>query len=196
MRTPLLSVAVVAGCLAFGFSAGEARGQDVAVVDVQHIFKNHYWFDQQMNILRKQVKQSQADLIRKRQEIQDMESKLEDFRPGTPEYRDLERKITVAKADFTVQTKLQQNTFLEEEAKIYYRVYTEIVDAVAAFARQNKVSIVLRYTRNEDISPANPASIKQWIANPVIFQNKIDITERIVQSLQQARKPEFKSPPQ
>jgi len=183
-------VAAAVACLSLlTFAATLARGQQppqVAVVDVQYIFKDHFWYNQQMKALQEEVKQAESQLLEMRNNIQKLEQQINQgkgiWKPGTPDYQNKQQELAQLKGNLAAQLELQRRQFLDKEAKIYFKVYQEITQAVATFARNQRIDLVLRYSKTDDIDPNNPESskVKQWIANPVIFQNQIDITERIV----------------
>ena len=160
-----------------------ARGEgiDVVVVDVTHIFKNHRWYKSQMAKLRKEVQASEETLRGKRDGILQDEQGLKQFRPGTDQFRELQAKITRAKAELAVESELMRKTFVEEEGKIYHSVYTQVTKAIKSFAEHNRIRLVLRFTKVENVNENNPAAIRAWMANPVVFQNNIDITANIIQ---------------
>ena len=62
MRFPFSMATLVASVVILGvsatLSASAARGQEIAVVDIQHIFKNHYYYKSQMKLLAEQAQRT------------------------------------------------------------------------------------------------------------------------------------------
>ena len=199
MRFPFSMATLVESLMVLGlsatFSASAPRGQDprgqeakqpeIAVVDIDHIFKNHYWFKSQMEILKEQAKRTEMELKQMRVVAEKIKLRLEsgEFKVGSPEYRKLQQDYGQANTDFAVKAQESRKWFIEEKSKIYYKVYTEITRSVEAFAKRNKITLVLQYIRNDDVDPKNPASVDRMLKNPIVFQDRVDITEAILKSL-------------
>ena len=200
MRYPFSMATLVASFVVLGisttFSASAARGQEIAVVDIQHIFKNHYWYKSQMDNLKEQAQRTDMELRQLRDAAEKIKIQLQsgEFTVGSPSYRKLQQDYGQAQTDFAVKTQESRKWFLEEKSKIYYKVYSEIARAVKDFAKRNKITLVLQYIRNDNVKDTNPASVDRMIKNPIVFQDRIDITEAILKSLP-GYKPEFGSAP-
>ncbi|MCH8923624.1 MAG: OmpH family outer membrane protein [Planctomycetes bacterium] len=193
MRFPFSMATVVASFLVLGvsatFSASAARGQEIAVVDIQHIFKNHYWFKSQMDGLSEQAKRTDLKLRQLRKIAEDIKIRLNggEFQIGSMEYRNLQEDFGRAQTKFAVETQESRKWFLEEKSKIYYKVYTEISRSIETFAKGHKITLVLQFIRNDDVDPKNHSSVDRMIKNPIVFQDRIDITEAILKSLPGAK---------
>ena len=200
MRYPFSMATLVASFVVLGisatFSASAARGQEIAVVDIQHIFKNHYWYKSRMDDLKEQAQRTDMELRQLRDAAEKIKIQLQsgEFKVGSPSYRKLQQDYGQAQTDFAVKTQESRKWFLEEKSKIYYKVYSEIARAVKDFAKRNKITLVLQYIRNDKVKDTDPASVDRMIKNPIVFQDRIDITEAILKSLP-GYKPEFGSVP-
>ena len=210
MRYPFSMATLVASFVVLGlsatFSASAPRGQDPrgqeakqpesAVVDIQHIVKNHYWYKSRMDDLKEQAQRTDMELRQLRDAAEKLNIRLREreFKVGSTEYRNLQEEYGRAQTKFAVKTQESRKWFLEEKSKIYYKVYSEIARAVKDFAKRNKITLVLQYIRNDNVKDTNPASVDRMIKNPIVFQDRIDITEAILKSLP-GYKPEFGSAP-
>ena len=189
MRFPFSMATLVASVVILGvsatLSASAARGQEIAVVDIQHIFKNHYYYKSQMKLLAEQAQRTDLELktLREKAEKIGFRLKSREFVIGSREYRDLQQEYGQAQTDFAVKTTESRKWFLEEKSKIYYKVYSEIARSVEDFAKRNNIVLVLQYVRNDNVARDNPASVDRMIKNPIVFQHDIDITERILKTL-------------
>jgi hypothetical protein len=76
----------------------------------------------------------------------------------------------------------RQKDFMEREAKVYFNVYREVEAAVADFSARNRIGLVLRYSA-EDMDPTKRDSIMQGINRIVIYQNRLNITDIILDTL-------------
>jgi len=164
---------------------------NVALLDVGFIFKNHPGFKGEMEAMKASVATFEQELKTKQTAIQNQSRQLGTLKAGTPQYKDLEEKTTKQLADLKVQMQLKRKAIMEDEAKIYMRTYKSVMSAVAAFANSNNVHLVLRYDRESSPSDtAGPQETLKIINRPVIFQNRLDITDSILQQVGGvARKP-------
>jgi hypothetical protein len=78
---------------------------------------------------------------------------------------------------------MRKKEFIQQEAKIYYGVYQEIMGAVEDFANQTGVALVMRYNR-EPASVEKPDDVLREINKPVVWSPRgRDITDFIIQKV-------------
>ena len=158
-------------------------GPYVAVIDVGYIFRNHARLKQMMDNLKAEIQQADARARAENEAIRQLMQQLEQERPGTPNYKQLEETIAKRRADLQVQTALQRKEFLLREAKLYYSVYQEIEQVVRYFATQNNIAVVLRFN-GEAADPDDPDSILREINKPVVyFAQSLDLTPVVLEAL-------------
>ena len=186
VKTSLCSAALAAALLACGLAANPAYGQTggtaVAVIDVPYIFKNHVRFQQQIEDIKKDIDAYKEVVTQQQTQLRTESEKLNQFKPGTREYKDAEENIARMRVEFQLDSAKRQKEFMEREAKIYFNVYKEVEAAVADFATRNRVGLVLRYSA-EDMDPSKRESIMQGINRFVIYQNRLNITDLILDTL-------------
>jgi hypothetical protein len=73
----------------------------------------------------------------------------------------------------------QQKEFMEREARAYFTAYKEVEAAVQEFAVRNRINLVLRYS-GEDMDPTKRESIMQGINRFVVYQDRLNITEMVL----------------
>jgi Skp family chaperone for outer membrane proteins len=151
----------------------------VVVIDVGAVFKEHIRFNQSMELMKKDVADFEKYVLDKRNSLTTMAEQLKGFNAGTPNYRDLETKMAKLTSDLQVEMQLKRRSFMEQEAQLYYTVYTEVKGEVARFANENGISLVLSY-KSDEIDPADRASVLQGVNNPIVFQRNLDITQLVV----------------
>ena len=205
MRIPLLSATCVASlsifCLASitlaqGVPGGQRppqaaaapaaapAGMNVAVIDVAKVFKSHNRFNAAMNDIKTEIEQFEAQVRAKQTALRTKSEGLQSFKGGSPEYRALEEELARASSDMQVEVGLKKREFLEQEARVYYRVYKEIEQEVAVMSRRFRISLVLRYN-GDDMKEDDRASVLQGVNRAVVFQDGLDITEPILKTLNQ-----------
>jgi Skp family chaperone for outer membrane proteins len=160
-------------------AAPAPSGGAVAVIDISKLFKEHPGFRAKLEIMKKDVTAAESNLRGDRDEIKKMVDQLKTFTPGSPNYKATEERIALAQSQLQLKVNLQKKDFMEEEARIYYEVYTEIEKEVAAFAIRHGISLVLRYTDIE-MNPEIRENVLAGVNQAVVFQNRIDITKDIM----------------
>jgi Skp family chaperone for outer membrane proteins len=155
----------------------------VALLDVSYIFKNHARFKGMMEDMKADVERAEAQVKSERDAINKLGERLQEFRKGTPDYKQMEEELAKRQADLSVQVTLQKNEFLQREAKIYHNVYQEIWQATDYYCKQNGVDMVLRFN-GDPVDVERPDSVLSFINKPVVwYQKQLDITPAILQEL-------------
>ena len=156
MKTSLCPAALAAVLLACGLAArpayAQTSGTAVAVIDIPYIFKNHVRFQQQIEDIKKDIDAYKEVVTQQQTQLRTEAEKLDQFKPGTREYKDVEENIARMRVEFQLESAKRQKDFMEREAKVYFNVYKEIEAAVADFAARNRIGLVLRYSA-EDMDP-------------------------------------------
>ncbi|MFM1997386.1 MAG: hypothetical protein RLZZ111_1773 [Planctomycetota bacterium] len=155
----------------------------VAVIDVGYIFKNHARFKGAMDKMKDEVMAAENALKSERDRINGLMEQLKGFNVGTPEYKKLEAEIAKAQGDFNVTAQLQKKDFMDREAKVYLQVYTDIERAVAQFAREHGIAVVLRFD-GDPVDGADRNQILRGITKPIVYYEAgNDITPDILRML-------------
>jgi hypothetical protein len=88
-----------------------------------------------------------------------------------------------------VKIQLKKKEFIEQEARVRYNAYQEILAHVARFCDRNGIQLVLRFSGDE-MDPNNAQSVQAGLMREIVFQREPDITQYIVSALSQGRPPE------
>src|SRR5262245_31730547 len=141
----VLSVAVVAQL--FGQAGppagGAARpaapagsGTNVVVIDVAFVYKNHNRFNATMNDIKNDIKQFEAYVNKKQTDFKALGEALGTYNAASAEYKQKEEELARMQSDLQVEVGLKRKEFLQQEARVYYRVYREIEQEVRTFAER------------------------------------------------------------
>jgi Skp family chaperone for outer membrane proteins len=160
-------------------AAAAPAGTSVAVIDVAFIFKNHVRFNAQMNDMKRDIEGFDASIRGEQQNFAKKREQLTQFNPSSDQYKKAEEDLAHIKSDLDIKVAVKRREFLEQEAKIYYGIYREIEEAVAIFAQQNRIGLVLRYSGDE-MKPDDRASVLQGVNRPVVYQDRLDITQHVL----------------
>ncbi len=98
------------------------------------------------------------------------------------------RKVAVVAANAQVKMQLKRKDFLEREAKVYFDAYNEVLMAVSQFSDRNGIGLVLRFNGGE-MDPTKRESVLQGVNRAVVFQRNLNITDYVIQRLNQGVAP-------
>ncbi len=164
-------------------AAVQSGAPAAAMLDISYIFKNHARFKGMMSDMKADVGRAQEQLKKERDTIRNLVERLKDFRPGTPDYKALEEETAKRQADAQVQMQLQRKEFLQQEAKIYYTIYKEILQEVEYYATSNNISMVFRFN-GDPVEIERPDDVLRDINKSVVYFSKgLDITPVVLERL-------------
>lgn len=176
--------------LAFGLTPllaqANSAGSIVAVLDVGKVFRDHVGFNQRMEDIKKEIQAFEADINRQRQGLSNESKALQQYKAGSPEYKQLETTLAQKTSDLQLRMQLKRKELLEREAQLYYQTYQQIVAAVARIAEQNKISLVVRYDSDE-IDPTDRMKVLKGVNRFVVVQQKLDLTGLVLQQVNPAQ---------
>ncbi len=190
MKKPISRVAIAAVLLQSLVSASLAVAQapqhsTMAVIDLKQVFEGHTRFKSMRDQLMRDVEGAENTVKARQEELRGMVERLKEFRPGSPDFKQLEADVANRQADLKVDISIQKKDFMEREAKIHYHVYQEVLQEIEHFATQRGLTLVMR-VNSEEIKDENPQQILQELNKPVVYYNKaIDITYPILTTLNQ-----------
>lgn len=174
---------LTAAALLLGLASSLATAQqNVAVVDMGKIFREHLGFKKSIQNLQSNVEKFKLTIQGDRAKIQSESEVLAGLTKGSPEYKAKEASIAKMAADMQVNHNMKNKDFMEEEARLYYQAYVQVLTTVQSFCQQNRISLVIRFS-GEKIDPTNRASVLAGVNNVVVFQEKRDITELIIKMI-------------
>jgi Skp family chaperone for outer membrane proteins len=169
--------------------ASRPANPDVVVIDIGYIFRNHTRFKGMMENMKKDLQQSEQEFRQATEQISEMAKELNRWKPGSPEYNEIEEKVTVARGELQTKMALKKKEFMLREARIYHDVYDEIVQTVAYFCDRHGISLVLRYS-SEAIEPQNATSVMKGVNRNVVYQRSVNITYDILSMINPPTNPE------
>lgn len=162
-------------------AAAQAAGTRVAVIDISYIFKNHPGFKAKMERMKTDVQGFEALLRQRGEQMKALQGQLQQYKPTSQEYKNIEGQILQINADGQAQATLKKKDFLQREAKIYHETYTEIVAEVAELAQRYGIGLVVRF--NSDPITEDRTSTLEGVNRAVVFQQNLNITDAVLKSL-------------
>jgi Skp family chaperone for outer membrane proteins len=180
-------VALVLAAPAAAQPAAAARPQ-VALVDVNFIFKNHARFKMRMEEFRQEVTRAEADAKQKSEAVRKLAERLQsnEFTRGSQEYKQLEEDIVHRRSELTANVELQRRQFAQQEAKVYYDTYQEVVQEVKSYCEQYGIPLVMNF-KHDAINGDNPEEIVSGINRSIVYSSsQLDITPAILERVGRA----------
>jgi Skp family chaperone for outer membrane proteins len=171
-----------AGGLARPAAPAAAAGTNVVVIDVAFIYKNHNRFNATMLDIKTDIEKFEAYVRKKQTDFKSLNEALGQYNAGSPEYKQKEEELARLQSDLQVEVGLKRKEFLQQEARVYYRVYKEIEQEVRTFSERNAIQLVLRYNRDE-MKEDDRQSVLAGVNRAVLYQQGRDITELILGKL-------------
>ena len=174
-----LSIAGIVGLAppeASGQVGASPAGEHIAVIDINYLLKKHVRFNQAMEGLKQQFKNSKERVEREQKALVELQEKQRKWNPGTAEYRQLDEEITRRHADVTAMATHLKKDIRNQEAQIFSSVYYEITTEVEKYARANNIGMVIQFN-GDKIDPNDPQQVFNGIRRPIVYvaQNR-DIT--------------------
>jgi outer membrane protein len=163
-------------------SAGPAGpAQKIGLIDMAYIFKNYKKFEALRADLKTEIDQSEVQARTKAQQIKALQDEMKDFKEGSADFLEREKKLAEATSEFETFRTVQQREFLRKESAIYKTVYLEATEAVQKFSEIYGYSLIMRFNREGLDSADDPQAIITRMNRQVIhYSPEDDITDKIL----------------
>lgn len=181
-----LSSAIAVG--AASVATAQEAGQDahrVAVIDVAYIFNNHPLIKAERASVEDELKAFDAELSKKRDELQQAAAELKTYKPGSPEYATAEEAVAGMESRLRLDMARKRKELSDAEAKIYYDNYQRIAAGVKFIANHYKINLVLRYNSEEMSLEQGESVIRGVMKNVVYHDESLDMTKAVMSYLDQ-----------
>jgi Skp family chaperone for outer membrane proteins len=157
----------------------------VAVVDVARILKEHATIQAEVKRVEQDLKDYDALLAAKKEELKKSVELLKSYQVDSPEYAAQEEKIADSESRLRLEMNRKRKELVDAEAQIYYKNYLLISDAVKRIADYHKIDLVLRYN-GEEMSLENQETVIRGVMKDIVYRNeRIDMTVAVMQMLDQ-----------
>ncbi len=166
--------------------APPAGGINIALLDLKQVFNNHPGFNQKTNAIKQQIRETEAQFNEQRKLLNEKRAALSQYKVGSAEYERLEKEVASQAASLQVELERKRREFLEQESRIYYETYQEVMALVENFCRVHNIGLVLQHD-SEPVDPTNHNSVLRGINRLVLYQDRIDITGEVIRMLNAPR---------
>jgi Skp family chaperone for outer membrane proteins len=156
----------------------------IVLLDLEAAMKAHPIYKAEKERIEAQAKTLESQMQAEAQNLMKLREALttSTLKPGTPEYRTEEEKILRRKTDATIKFEMAQKELQQADAKIYYRIYTEIQKEAADICQANHFTMVLRF-RSQQPNPDKPETLAAALNQSVIYHSGVDITGHLIDRL-------------
>lgn len=155
---------------------------DVAVLDVSKVFAQAEGFQADLGRIKKEVEAFELVVKQATKERDELKQQLEAQPKGSEAYRKLELELATKQANLQVEINAKRQGFLADEAVVYAKWYRKVQNVVQATAARKQIRLVLKAT-NDPINEQDRQSVLQGVNRAIVFQDRLDITEEIIKSV-------------
>ncbi len=162
----------------------QTGASNVGVINLARVFERYQMTQdlEQMFAQRRQDLKSQAE--RKRDDIGVLRNALQQFKPGTDDFRQREENLVRAEVEFEVWLEIQERHLKNEHKGWLERIYLQTQDVVGKLAADRGLDLVLTYSDLDRDAPDSVAFKQQILLRTVIYANeRIDLTDRVIDTL-------------
>lgn len=165
-----------------GDAPEQRQAGEVAVVNIGGLFQHHERFKQRIAAIRKQVDEANKQVAVRQVEIESVQRKLQQLKPGSAEHDETLLLLSRLQTELKLSSARERQGFLKQEAAVYSDTYDEITEAIGRYAKANGIRLVLR-ANEEPIDPNNQKSVAGAVNRLVVYQEGLDITDAIIKKL-------------
>ncbi len=152
----------------------------VAILDLPYLFRNHRRFKEMDEVLKTEISGAEGQFMTEQKAMKDLVAKLQELRPGTPEYKAAEEDLAKRDADMQLRINIMKKNFAEKKAKNYFEVYQETMRYVGYHATHSGIVLVINFN-GDPVDPNNPQSVIQALNSTVLYKHPgVDITPVIL----------------
>ncbi len=199
MRKRLSIVALVATCAALTTAtavwAQRPAPPSTVLIDVNKVADSAPRLKQSLEALKKEYEATGEAFKKESENANTLVQKLGTLQPNSPDFKQLESRLTKMRADFELRGKRVTEEFKDRESKLYHQHSRELNAELDRFAQRTGILLMLRYDQSEG-EIKDPRQVMRVIMNPVVYQRGLDATAAVQQSMGGAAAPTATRPPQ
>lgn len=196
---PLLLVCMLLGTvhvLRSEEGAAPRNASDVAVIDMDAVFKSNHHFEELRSQLKNDIEacETQANKMVPPIESLKREHRLAREAKDFDKSEELAVKLSRATDEHKKYVKDSQERFFKQEAEIYRTVDAEIVDVIKAYCQERAIKLVLQVKAPSfQGAPKEYAAIRKQVTREVVYAEgrdvaDLDITGEIIRRVSSLQK--------
>jgi len=157
---------------------------NIAVINLARVFERYRMTNDLEQMFAERRRDIKAQAEKKRDEIAVRTNALQQFKPGTDDYRAREEELTNAEVEFEVWLQVEERRLKNEHKAWLEQIYEYTQAVVAQIAEKRGLDLVLTYSDVERDAPDSMAFKQQILLRTVIYaNNRTDITSEVTEML-------------
>ncbi len=191
MKRVLLSALTIAIC-ATTINVAAAQQQPTAssgpakigLIDMAKVFQDYKKFKDMRDSLKVEIERSDAKAKELAGKVTSIQTQMKDLKPGSPNYAKMEKALLNARGAFEAYRAGEQRELMRKESQIYKKIYVEVTQAVAAYAKHANYTLVIRFSPKGAEESETPQSIVDSMNRQVVYHRpNDDITQPVLNFL-------------
>ena len=154
----------------------------VTVMDVAAVFDQNPWFKGRMEAIKNEADGLKAKITQQQEQIRNEALSVQNLEVGTPDRNAKERELEQRQAELRTTARQSEQELLNREAEIYFDTYKTMREVVTAIAKENGISLVLRYDSTE-INPTSRPEVIKGVNRTVVYHRQLDLTKLVSQQM-------------
>ena len=162
---------------------GDRPRLDIALVDMVKLFNADKDYVSQREELQKEVAEAQKTLQEKQQALLQLQEEGRKAKPNSEEQKRIGEELRQKARDAEMFRQNHVNKVLETEKSLNIKTWQTINERIQRFADDRGIRLVIRYTSQPVDDSKSPQEVLALINQDVVYQNGLDVTEDILQTL-------------
>lgn len=180
IATIAVAITLLVPCLCTAQEQANSGTGRIGVLDVAKVFEEHKQFTSAMEKLKAEVQSFDAQMKMKGEALRNEAAGLKQFKPSSPQYTELEGNLAKKDAELKILANQKRKEILDKEAKLYLETYAAVQNMVKRIADANGITLVLRFDSSK-IDSTDRASVIKGVNRDIVYQNKLDLTDFVLQ---------------
>jgi Skp family chaperone for outer membrane proteins len=155
----------------------------IGTIDMDTVLKSYDKYKAQLEVMKTDMLARQKDLMKIQEEGKQTAAQMEKFKPGSPDFKRWEGRISQLKANLQVAQEQASSEFAQREAEMIAAILDDVHKVTAWVAQQHGMSFVVRISRDQ-INSGVPESVMSAMASTVVYSDpSVDVTNDVVRTL-------------
>ncbi|NOZ21587.1 MAG: OmpH family outer membrane protein [Planctomycetes bacterium] len=174
----------LAGLLVCRTACGKDRAPKIGVVNVTKVYDNYKKKRDMENDLRAQREQKSRVIHEKEKEIKRLTDEIKLLELGSDARKKREADLEKRQVDLQSFTRVTVGNMATRTREIMQRLYTEVVEAVQKYGRQNGFDLIIKWENVEVESKTMDELLYKINQRTVLFaSDHVDITDEVISAL-------------
>ncbi len=170
---------IVAG---FAPLAPAQDGYPTAVINIDEVYAKYAQHQERVRPIRESLQELEKSIQLRQVEIETLVGQLRGVAPGTADYQKRQQQLSRLQVELQQFVVKSRADLQKQEMQAILASRQEVNAAISAHAKAHGIRLVLR-RQPEPSETQNAAEFGRSLADPVVFEDQLDITADILKSL-------------